>query len=406
MSTIDLAVRAAFTITLAATLGGCGSGGGSSSSPPMLAAQFSAPALTPLDDIPLQVAYGDFDGDGRKDAVVALWTPGTAGYATRLVLLRGRADGSFETAQALPGLALIQSIAAVDVNRNGHLDLVALGCAASLCPDSGPGVFVFLGNGAGAFASPVAYATGLGPNAAAIAIGDFNGDGAPDIAVGRVNVAVLLGNGDGTFKPPTIWAAGNAGVVSVVSLNAAEFTGDAKQDLLVVYSSLTELAAVLPGRGNGEFDLPIGPTVLGSFGTGVAVADFNRDGKPDLLLRVSTGPSPQFQLRLGKGDGTFADAMMVAAEAGSDLYTWTFGDLNRDGIADIVMRDIPGNVAVLYGKGDGTFMPRQSLPFTLPAASFTDSSFPRMDLVDLNGDGRLDFVTSDGKTLAVRFGTS
>jgi FG-GAP-like repeat len=70
-----------------------------------------------------------------------------------------------------------------------------------------------------------------------------------------------------------------------------------------------------------------------------------------------------------------------------------------------VTRDTAGNLAVLYGKGDGTFLPRQALPFTLSATTALTTSFPHTDLVDLNGDGRLDLVSSDGKTLAVLLNT-
>jgi hypothetical protein len=397
---IDFLSRSFVAIALCGTLGGCGSGGGDSApNAPTPMAQFGSPVVTQLDDTPREIAYGDFDGDGRKDAVAALWTPGTSD-STRLVFLRGKADGSFEPTHFLSGLALIHAVEAVDVNRNGHLDLVALGCTTNPCSESGPMAFVFLGNGAGAFSFPVGYATGLGSNAEALAFGDFNGDGVPDMVVGRVDVAVLLGNGDGTFKLPTIWPAG---IAAIRSLFAADFTGDGRQDALAIYSSLTLQASVLPGRGDREFGPPI-QTVLGSFATSVGVMDLNRDGKPDLLLLLQAPASPRFQVRLAKGDGTFADGMFVAddAIAGSfaSFATWALGDLDRDGVADLVTLETSGNLAVLHGRGDGTFQPRQALPPAVPVVS----AIP-MDLVDLNGDGRLDLVIRNGKTLAVLLNT-
>src|SRR6266851_22740 len=60
------------------------------------------------------------------------------------------------------------------------------------------------------FSTPANYAVGYSPHS--VAVGDFNGDGKPDLAVandGSNNVSVLLGNGDGTFQTAQMLAAGN-----------------------------------------------------------------------------------------------------------------------------------------------------------------------------------------------------
>jgi len=109
----------------------------------------------------------------------------------------------------------------------------------------------------------------VGTNPVSVAVGDFNGDGKPDLAVGGSSVSVLLGNGDGTFQP-----AVNYGPGSGWGLAVADFNGDGKLDLATPLS-------VLLGNGDGTFQ-PAGN--YGSRGNSVAVGDFNRDGKPDLAV--------------------------------------------------------------------------------------------------------------------------
>ena len=90
-------------------------------------------------------------------------------------------------------------------------------------------------------------------------------------------VSVLLGNGDGTFQAKQVLRHGN----QPMSVAVADFNGDGKSDLVTAdYGDNT--ASVLLGNGNGTFQ------AKQSFGTGsepcsVAVADFNGDGKSDLV---------------------------------------------------------------------------------------------------------------------------
>jgi hypothetical protein len=145
-------------------------------------------------------------------------------------------------------------------------------------------VSVLLGNGNGTFQPAVNYAVSY-PRS--VAVGDFNGDGKPDLAVanaGSNSVSVLLGNGDGTFQAAVTYAAGNY----PRSVAVGDFNGDGKQDLAVatVYG-----VRVLLGNGNGTFQTTNASYIAGSGEVFAAVGDFNGDGHPDLAVANGLGVS-------------------------------------------------------------------------------------------------------------------
>src|SRR4029077_1641654 len=133
------------------------------------------------------------------------------------------------------------------------------------------------------FAPATSYPVGTSP--AAVAVGDFNGDGKPDIAVantGSSNVSILLGNGDGTFQSAVEFNAGNS--PSTVAVGA--FNGDGKLDLAVFQrgsNGAPGSVSILLGNGDGTFQTPK-TLALTSTASAMAVADFNLDNKSDLAV--------------------------------------------------------------------------------------------------------------------------
>jgi hypothetical protein len=226
----------------------------------------------------------------------------------------------------------------------------------------------------------------VGPTPFAVAVGDFNGDGHPDLAVtnsgaGAGNgVSVLLGNGDGTFQPHVDYAAGSRPTSIVV----ADFNRDGKLDLAVTNGS-SDTVSILLGNGDGTFQ-PHVDYATGLNPQWLVAADFNGDGILDLAV-ANYGPNyseGSVSILLGNGDGTFQN--QVAYAAGVNPFGVMAADFNHDGILDlaVVNNNDPFGVSILLGNGDGSFQ----APVLYPT-----SNNPREGVVaDFNSDGNLDLA--------------
>jgi VCBS repeat protein/List-Bact-rpt repeat protein len=246
------------------------------------------------------------------------------------------------------------------------------------------------------FIARVDYAVGANP--ASVAVGDFNGDGVPDLAVanyGANTVSVLLGNSDGTFQAALTFATEgfNPEFVAVGDVNR-----DGRLDLAVAHSGSTlGTVAVLLGNGDGTFQAPR------NFSTGqgslsVAVGDVNGDGQPDLA--VANYYSNDVSVLLGNGDGSF-QATQSFATAGPNPVTVAMSDVNGDGRPDLAVTNsanttsgaMPGNISVLLGNGNGTFQPARTIDVGITPAFVA--------VRDVNGDGRPDLAVANFRSNTV-----
>jgi hypothetical protein len=342
---------------------------------------------------PSSVAVGDFNGDGKLDLAVANWT------SNDVSVLLGNGDGTFQPAVSFAAGNTPRSVAVADFNHDGKLDLVVAnwGCNQSCAPGN---VSVLLGNGDGTFRPAQNFSVGVAP--VSVAVGDFNGDGIPDLAVANAgdpigggqlgSVSVLLGVGDGTFRPAADLSAGS----SPSSVALGDFNGDGKLDLAVT-DSVTGSVLVLLGNRDGSFQTARGfPSDSGahSLPDGIAVGDFNGDGKPDLL--VANNAFDTFSVLLGVGDGSFGPPISFAAGGAPEAVA--VGDFNGDGLLDMAgVNSVSGTVSVLLGSGDGRFLAARSYP-TNGASFFTAAA-------DFNNDGKLDVVTPGSLLLGNGDGT-
>lgn len=193
-------------------------------------------------------------------------------------------------------------IAVGDLNGDGIPDLVE----AALPEGEGSGprsLTVLLGESNGAFA-PVPSRNLIGQDPRALVVGDFNGDGKPDVIVGDRDGELLefLGDGTGNLVP----AGKVATLDSVVSIAVGRFTHSGGLDL-VVSDVESNTAAILLNTGNGSFQ-PTWSFQLPQRGVEfhVASADFNKDGIADLV--ITNEDNGDYEVMLGNGNGTFSYA--------------------------------------------------------------------------------------------------
>jgi hypothetical protein len=331
------------------------------------------------------LASGDFNGDGIIDLAVTNINPSR--YDGVKILL-GKEDETFQAPVTYRVGDFPFSVAVGDFNGDGILDLAV---ANNLDPHRASGsVSVLLGNGDGTFQPQVKYHVGRYPMA--VAVGDLNGDGKPDLAVAdgtgsaqkRGFVGVLLGNGDGTFQAPLKSPAGK----SPAFLAVGDLNGDGRQDLVAFdecgITCYTFRVNALLGDGGGTFKLAwtskggVEPSAIG-------LGDFNGNGKLDLAVS-DTGD--RLSIRLGNGDGTFGKK--VNYPVGRDPDSIAVADFDGDGNVDVAVANASSSdVSVLLGKGDGTFHPASSYPLTPVAGAIA------MVAVDVNGDGKPDLVVTD-----------
>jgi hypothetical protein len=286
-----------------------------------------------------------------------------------------------------------QAIAAVDLNGDGKLDLVVVN-------SGGNSVTVLLGNGSNGFSPAPGSPLAVGTNPQAVAVGDFNGDGKPDLAIanaGGNNVTVLLGTGTGRFNaaPGSPFAVG----ASPAAIISGDFNADGRADIVIANSGDGTITVLL-GNGSGGFTpAPGSPVAVGASPRALASGDFNGDRKLDLAAANSSGNT--VTIMLGTGGGGFAPAPNSPFSVGAAPLALAVRDLNGDGNSDIVTANSADNTLTeLLGDGAGGFTQAASSPFS------TGGQPRSVAIADVNADGVLDLIAanSGGRSLTVLLG--
>jgi FG-GAP-like repeat len=341
---------------------------------------FAVQALIPVASAPTVLVGGDVNGDGKIDLITC-----NNNYNAEFTVLVGKGDGTFNQVES-QGPYYASTLVVGDFNRDGNLDVIS---------DSDSSLYLSLGNGDGSFQAPVSIANVPYSYAQGLLVGDFNHDRKLDIAM--AGLWVLLGNGDGTFRNP-IPSPSAATPMAAVDVN-----GDGEPDIAGYTNSGT--VAVLLGQGNGSF-MDIRTVALGASSyfpeTGVA-ADFNGDGKLDLAVAEGNYPNAQVSVELGKGNGTFGAPIVSALNTSStNPNLMLTADFNGDGKPDLVVQDDYGNgFQVLLGRGDGSFETPVDNPLAYQVLSFVTADFNRDGKADLavlsnNTNSSLNIYLSNG----------
>jgi hypothetical protein len=319
-------------------------------------------------DGPWTVTVAALTGNGISDLVV----PSQHGNVGTVDILRGNGDGSFQPAVSYPAGISAFHAAVGDFDGDGTPDL-------AVSDGSSNTVNILLGNGDGSFQAPVSYPAGGGP--VTVLAADLTGNGILDLAVANESsntVSILRGNGDGTFQPAQSFPAGTQ-ILNWMALG--DFDGDGSPDLVCAnYNS--PVVYVLLGNGDGSFQAPVSYPA-GPFGSAysVTVGDFDGDGILDLAV-VNGSSEGLVSILRGNGDGSF-QAPVSYPTGDQGPVSVAVADLDRDGTADLAVVNNGsggnGNVGVLLGNGDGSFQ----VPTT-----YTVGPSPRfLAAGDFNGDG-------------------
>jgi hypothetical protein len=250
-----------------------------------------------------------------------------------------------------------------------------------------------------AFVAPVDYTVGAYP--IGMQGGDFNGDGIRDVATMNVSatagsVSVLLSNGDGTFQParnttitnyyPYVYGGND-------ELAVGDFNRDGKLDLA---TSAMYGINVLLGRGDGTFVYTVQPDAFGAQSFSIVTGDMDGDGKLDLLEAMENGfGENSVAVLYGKGDGTFSGAAYTSVGSAS-VNRLALADFNGDNKLDLVHGGYSGNSGtwILLGTGQGYFYEPHNLGVV--AGSLT--------VADFNADGKPDLAATQDGTVSVLLG--
>jgi hypothetical protein len=223
--------------------------------------------------------------------------------------------------------------------------------------------------------------------------GDLNGDGTIDLVTVNSednDVSVAFGHGrDGFTRAASSFAVGASPYPGALG----DLDGDGHLDIIATSTgrhtpeeeASTGALTVLLGDGRGDFRKEVVPlrTVLPWF---VVVADVNDDGKTDLLS--THAERPEFTVLLGDGKGGFTEAAGSPFDLGQSAWYAAVADFDGDGKTDVVAAAGDG-VRVLLGDGRGGFQPAAGSPF------LTGKGTWQLAVGDVNGDGKPDVATSN-----------
>lgn len=318
----------------------------------------------------------------HQPLVPAAKTPGSAGF-TLTVNGAGFVQGAVVKWNGSPRTTTYVSAARVTATIPAG-DIAAIGTANVTVVNPGTGS---VASNVAYFqvANPVKvvslgpYSQAIGTLSAGVAVGDFNGDGLPDVITndGRhvqegKDLIAWLESSNGLLNP--VYTGTHFAADPFI---AADFNGDGRLDVLMLHSGWYQ---VFLGQGDGTFqgNLFSGPFFQTS---GIAVGDFNGDGKLDFAA-IDSGT----YISLGNGDGTFQSPQFYANGLNGSLV---IGDFNGDGVLDLAALSsgpapVKNYVSVTLGNGDGTFGAPRTFPVLQDSVGLATSDF--------NSDGKLDLV--------------
>ena len=327
------------------------------------------------------VALVDFTGDGIPDLFVP---EGVFFSPVRLSVAPGNGAGSFGDIAVFETSPSTVRFAAGDFDGDQRADVVAM--------TNGAVLQLLRGTASGKLAAPTSLGS-LSGSFVDVVAADFTGDGKMDIGVGAMGpgrIEIMPGVGNGTFLAPLGHPIGAQ--MSPYNIILGDFNEDNRPDLLVLAEALAgNRALVLLGQGNGSFTEQQNFSLVNP--TGLATGDLDKDGHVDL---VATFGNNLLTVQLGTGQGTFSGVTGLRPDTNARSGNPLIADVDGDTFPDVITGNtLPNSMSILRGHGDGTFDPGVVIPIVDPNAIFAG---------DLNRDGIADIVTTDVDGAAIFLG--
>ena len=332
---------------------------------------------------PGSVEVADFNHDNFPDLAV------TSEADSSVTILLGNGKGTFTPAVNSPFFAgfLPNDVCIADIDKDGNPDL-------AIANHDRKYLTVLLGDGKGNFvqAKNSPFPTEGIPHVHGVAAGDFNNDGLVDLVTdswGNDRVEVLFGDSLNLFGTHREFF--KVGKSPYQRLRTADLNGDNMTDIVTTNTRGNNVTILLSDGKGGFLEAKGSPFPCGDNPFGIAIGDVNADRKPDLAIVNSpssmAGGSGKDGLTILLNDVTAGFTMMKGSpfEAGQNPNRIAIGDVNGDGINDVVTSDYEGNRIYLFLMNrEGTISPGQAI--------YTGNHPKGVAIADLTGDGKGDIV--------------
>jgi len=331
---------------------------------------------------------------GRRSLVLAgLLGAGAIAMGAAQPPVLAPASGSPIAVGSSPGNLLVG-----DVNEDGRPDLLVASAPIRQ-------IAVLLGQGDGRFAARAGGPLDVPEPPTEMAAGDINRDGHLDLAIGShdsYRVLLLLGDGRGAFAaaPGSPLAMKEGKQPHTHGLEIADFNNDGHPDLATVNSNDDNDVSVMLGDGMGGFrPAPRSPFPVGPAPYPMAVGDLNADGIRDIVVSSTglTAPSVGLTALFGTGGGSFKRADIPSKQS----RTWfvALADVNADKTVDILATHTEDDIlTVLLGRGRSGFQEAAGSPFSIGSNAWC------IRTGDVNRDGRLDVIAAASTGVRVLLG--